>query len=49
MPIKKTTTVEIGRSAISGRFMPVAEAERKPSTTIVQHFTKPIKPVKKGT
>lgn len=44
----KTTTIEIGRSAITGRFIPVEQAERQPRTTIVQHITKPASPVKKG-
>jgi hypothetical protein len=49
MPTKRATTIEIGRSAISGRFIPVSQAERQPRTTIVQHITKPATPpVKKG-
>ena len=44
----KQTTFEIGRSATSGRFIPVSQAERQPRTTIVQHITKPAsRPVKK--
>jgi hypothetical protein len=45
----KTVEIEIGRSAITGRFIPVSQAEQHPRTTIVQHLTKPAKPpVKKG-
>jgi len=45
----KPVVVEVGRSAISGRFIPVEQAERQPRTTIVQHITKPAcLPVKKG-
>jgi hypothetical protein len=39
---KKTTTIEIGRSAITGRFIPVEQAERQPKTTIVQHIKVPV-------
>lgn len=50
MPTKsKPVVVEVGRSAISGRFIPISQAERHPRTTVVQHITKPAcAPVRKG-
>jgi len=37
---KKTTTIKIGRNAKDGRFIPVKDAERKPSTTVVETIKK---------
>ncbi len=54
---KKTTTFEIGRDARTGEFIPVPEAHRRPSTTVVEHIHRPVPtpvrrpapvPVKKG-
>ena len=36
MPRRKTTTTKIGRDARTGRFIPVKEAERRKSTTVVE-------------
>ena len=36
MPRGKTTTTKIGRDARTGRFIPVKEAERRKSTTVVE-------------
>lgn len=41
MATKKTTTRKIGRDARTGRYIPVKEALRRPSTTIVE--TRPTK------
>jgi len=37
---KKGSTRKIGRSAITGRFMPVAKAKRRPKTTVVETIKK---------
>ncbi len=34
-------TYEIGRDARTGQFIPVEEAERRPSTTVVERMKKP--------
>jgi hypothetical protein len=45
---KKTVTIEVGRSAITGKFIPVSQANSHPRTTIVQHIKVPVsKPGKK--
>jgi len=36
MGAKKETEQKIGRDAKTGRFIPVEEAKRKPSTTVVE-------------
>lgn len=36
MARKRTTTVKVGRDAKTGRFVPVKEARRRKSTTIVE-------------
>ncbi len=36
-------TITRGRSAISGRFVPVAQARRNPTTNIVQRIKQPSK------
>ena len=41
--MKKNGTFEIGRDAITGRFIPVAKAKRRPNTTIVETMKKPKK------
>jgi len=33
-------TTKIGRDATSGRFIPVKEAERRPTTTVVERIKK---------
>ncbi len=40
---KKTSTHKIGRDARTGEFIPVKEAERRPSTTTVETIKVPIK------
>ena len=36
MARKRTTTTKVGRDAKTGRFIPVKEAKRRKSTTIVE-------------
>ena len=43
----KTITVEVGRDAINGKFITVAEAERRHDTAIVQHIKRPANTQKK--
>lgn len=38
---KQTKTFKIGRDSKSGEFIPVKEAERRPSTTTVERVPKP--------
>ncbi|SNR88199.1 hypothetical protein SAMN06265370_1495 [Puniceibacterium sediminis] len=40
---KKTSPGKIGRDAGTGRYIPVREAERRPSTTVVETRPKPKK------
>ena len=40
MGTKKGTERKIGRDAKTGRFIPVEEARRKPSTTVVETIRK---------
>ena len=40
MGAKKGTEQKIGRDAKTGRFIPVEEAKRKPSTTVVETIRK---------
>ena len=40
MAAKKDTTTEIGRDAKTGKFIPVKEAVRRPSTTVVETIKK---------
>ena len=35
------TTRKIGRSAKTGKFIPVSEARRRPATTVVETIKKP--------
>jgi hypothetical protein len=37
---------KIGRDAKTGEFIPVAEAKRRPNTTVVETLPKPKKPKK---
>ena len=37
----KTTKTKIGRDARTGQFIPVREAERRPSTTVVETIKRP--------
>lgn len=37
----KGSTTKIGRDARSGKFIPVREAKRRPSTTVVETVKKP--------
>lgn len=41
---KKTTSNKIGRDARTGQYIPVREAKRRPSTTVIE--TKPKPPTK---
>lgn len=36
MTTKKGSDIKIGRDAKTGKFIPVKEAERRPSTTVVE-------------
>jgi hypothetical protein len=38
---KQTTTHKIGRDAKTGAFIPVKEAERRPSTTVIETIKRP--------
>lgn len=38
---KERKTIDIGRDSRSGKFIPVKEAERRPSTTTVERVPKP--------
>lgn len=38
---KQTKTFKIGRDAKTGEFIPVREAERRPSTTTIERVPKP--------
>lgn len=40
---KKGGTRKIGRSAITGKFMPVKEAQKRKRTTVVETIKKPKK------
>ncbi|MFC1986173.1 hypothetical protein ACFLWC_04180 [Chloroflexota bacterium] len=40
MGSKKTTTTKIGRDAKTGQFIPVKEATKRPSTTVVETIKK---------
>ena len=40
---KKTTKIKIGRDAVSGKFIPVKEAQRRPKTTVVETIKVPKK------
>lgn len=40
---KKPAPSKIGRDAGTGRYIPVREAERRPSTTVVETRPKPSK------
>jgi len=39
----KVTTIKIGRDAETGRFIPVKEAERRPTRTVVETVKIPSK------
>lgn len=41
MASKKGTTVQIGRDARTGEFIPVTEAIRRPTTTVVETIKRP--------
>lgn len=43
MAKKQSETVRRGRDARTGEFIPIKEAERKPSTTVVERIPKPGK------
>ena len=43
MGAKKGTVQKIGRDAKTGRFIPVEETKRKPSTTVVETIRKKVK------
>jgi hypothetical protein len=45
--LTKTTTTKIGRDARTGEFIPVKEANRRPSTTVVETIKRPPAPQKK--
>lgn len=38
---KKRKTHDVGRDAKNGRFIPVKEAKRRPSTTIIERVPNP--------
>jgi hypothetical protein len=40
--VPKTTTIQIGLDARTGHFIPVREAQHRPSTTVVEHITRPM-------
>jgi hypothetical protein len=40
---KKSGTRKIGRSAVTGKFIPVSQAKRRPKTTVVEAIKKPKK------
>ena len=40
---KKANTRKVGRDAINGEFIPIAETKRRPKTTIVQTIKMPKK------
>ena len=40
MAKSKVTTTKIGRDARTGQFIPVKEAQRRPSTTVVETLKK---------
>jgi hypothetical protein len=42
-PEKKTGSFKIGRDAKTGEFIPVKEAQRRKSTTVVETIKKPTK------
>ena len=44
---KKTIDVEVGRSAVSGRFTTVEKAERDKSHHVVETITRPVNTQKK--
>lgn len=35
--------IKIGRDVITGRFIPVEEAQKRPNSTVVETIKKPIK------
>ena len=39
----KETTIKVGRDARTGEFIPVKEAEKRPSTTVVETIKVPHK------
>lgn len=43
----KKSAHQIGRDARNGQFIPVREAVRRPSTTVVETIKKPSGPIKK--
>ncbi len=43
MAANKSTTVQVGRSAKSGKFIPVEKARRQPNTTTVETIRRPPK------
>lgn len=42
----KGSTIKIGRDAKTGEFIPVSEAKRRPSTTVVETIGRPTTPKK---
>lgn len=40
---KRTATRQIGRDASTGQFIPVSDARRRPSTTVVERIPVPKK------
>ena len=38
---ERTVEFEVGRDARTGEFIPVAEAERRPNTTVVETIERP--------
>jgi len=41
--MNKTHSFKVGRDAKTGEFIPVKDAVRRPSTTVVETIKKPIK------
>jgi hypothetical protein len=41
MSTKKPASVKVGRDARTGRFIPVEEAKRRPTTTVVERIKRP--------
>ena len=39
--MSKSKTTQIGRDAKTGHFIPVAEAKRRPATTVVETINRP--------
>jgi hypothetical protein len=48
MSAKKPETHKIGRDAKTGEFIPVKDAQRRPSTAVVETIKRPPSPSRKG-